>query len=564
MGSLKFSQQYGNNKINVNQNQKVVTVPVGVVEPGDKHFIGVVQEITEEKFICSASEIGDSIECIKGCNAEVGDEVIICLMQDGQYVVVARVGGDLGGGTGGGVPPEYGSTTDYIAGKVFAFAGNVVPAGCLLCDGSEVSRSEYWELFSVIGTLYGAGDGSSTFNLPNIESRTIIGESDSYALGATGGEEKHTLTEAELPYLRGRAWFRNWTWGSGSQGSVFLSPDGIMEAEPGGTTGYDMLGYGSTQGGSNILKVEFGGDQPHNNMQPYIVMRYFITTGKADPASGINPADYIVEWGNTDDSWYWEKWASGKAYCCKRTLVSWTTGVSQWGGTYESTAPYTNGDYPFEFAKVPNAKVYIESSSQGNYMKGTRTTVSMFGTTKSSPRVYLQNDNAAPNYEKGGNLITEAFGIWKDSPATGGVETIAPTIAKRFEDIEADLLDMRTNKVLWSGANYISEGQTATLSEAISEQVHGIVLVFSLYEPSSSTVKDTDWSYHFVPKYHTMNHNEEGLAVSSLSQWLHMAKYFYVGDTVIRGNGNNGKNSMTIGNVTISNGSYVLRYVLGV
>lgn len=54
-----------------------------------------------------------------------------------------------------------------IAGEIFAFAGSVAPGGFLLCNGSAVSRSTYKTLFDSIGTTFGAGDGSTTFNLPN-------------------------------------------------------------------------------------------------------------------------------------------------------------------------------------------------------------------------------------------------------------------------------------------------------------------------------------------------------------------------------------------------------------
>ena len=85
------------------------------------------------------------------------------------------------------------------AGIVMPFAGSVAPDGWLLCDGSAVSRSEYTDLFTAIGTTYGAGDGSTTFNVPDLSGRVVIGVSNSHALGSTGGEASHTLTESELP-----------------------------------------------------------------------------------------------------------------------------------------------------------------------------------------------------------------------------------------------------------------------------------------------------------------------------------------------------------------------------
>lgn len=64
-----------------------------------------------------------------------------------------------------------------LTGMIFAFAGNSIPSGFLLCDGSQVSRTTYKKLFNVIGTTYGAGDGSTTFTLPNLIDRFLEGSS---------------------------------------------------------------------------------------------------------------------------------------------------------------------------------------------------------------------------------------------------------------------------------------------------------------------------------------------------------------------------------------------------
>lgn len=85
------------------------------------------------------------------------------------------------------------------AGIIFPYAGSTAPEGYLMCDGSAVSRSTYAALFAAIGTTYGAGDGSTTFNIPDLTGRVVIGVSGTHALGTTGGEESHTLLEAELP-----------------------------------------------------------------------------------------------------------------------------------------------------------------------------------------------------------------------------------------------------------------------------------------------------------------------------------------------------------------------------
>jgi microcystin-dependent protein len=86
-------------------------------------------------------------------------------------------------------------------GSLTAFAGSSAPTGWIVCDGSAVSRATYADLFAVIGITYGTGDGSTTFNLPNLGGRNIIGKGATPAtdtLGETGGAETHTLTTAQL------------------------------------------------------------------------------------------------------------------------------------------------------------------------------------------------------------------------------------------------------------------------------------------------------------------------------------------------------------------------------
>lgn len=96
-------------------------------------------------------------------------------------------------------------------GSVIHFAGSITPVGYLISDGSAVSRSTYADLFAVIGIAYGSGDGTSTFNLPDIKGRVIAGEdatssrlSTTYfgatpTLAAVGGLESELLTLAQLP-----------------------------------------------------------------------------------------------------------------------------------------------------------------------------------------------------------------------------------------------------------------------------------------------------------------------------------------------------------------------------
>ena len=82
-------------------------------------------------------------------------------------------------------------------GAIVLYAGATMPAGYLLCNGTNVSRTEYSGLFAAIGTLYGAGDGSTTFKLPDLRGRFPMGKAPSGTgdtLGETGGVKDHTHT----------------------------------------------------------------------------------------------------------------------------------------------------------------------------------------------------------------------------------------------------------------------------------------------------------------------------------------------------------------------------------
>ena len=83
-----------------------------------------------------------------------------------------------------------------VTGAIQLFAGSSAPNGWLICNGQAISRTTYAALFAVIGTTYGVGDGSTTFNVPNLVNKTVRG---SNSLGKTGGADTITLSTANLP-----------------------------------------------------------------------------------------------------------------------------------------------------------------------------------------------------------------------------------------------------------------------------------------------------------------------------------------------------------------------------
>lgn len=309
-----------------------------------------------------------------------------------------------GGGGGSGESIELVTK----AGVIQPYGGNLLPDGFLWCDGAAVSRSVYSLLFAAIGTQFGAGDGSTTFNVPDMRGRVPVGAGDGYGVGATGGEAEHTLTEAEIPSHKHTDTERVWTYTTGDQA---------------------LLAKGTQYAGILYENKAIGGDQPHNNMQPYAVVNYVISTG-------VSANTEVVSIGN------------------------------------------------------------------------------------------------------GGTGATDAAGALAN-------------------------LGFNKSKILWSGALVMGANDSLTLSEPISAQNTGVILVFSTYKPETGAADNYRWNSAPISKEVVRLFNNTGHAIKLSNTTHDVFKYLYISDNGIKGNEAGENSAYEYNGYTVDNRKQCLRYVIG-
>ena len=157
-----------------------------------------------------------------------------------------------------------------------------VPTGFLECDGTAVSRSTYSDLFGVISTTYGTGDGSSTFNLPNLSDKVAVGKSNNKALASTAGANTVTSTgnvagsTANASLSTAQLASHSHDGGRGNAGQHSDNTPGHPAYQPGGSPG-NTGGAGSGSAHSHNMSANFSGDAT-SVLQPYLTIIYIIKT----------------------------------------------------------------------------------------------------------------------------------------------------------------------------------------------------------------------------------------------------------------------------------------------
>jgi len=150
--------------------------------------------------------------------------------------------------------------------EIRLFTFNFAPRGWATCDGQVLPINQNQALFSLLGTTYG-GNGQTTFALPDLRGRTPIHVAGAHPLGQPGGEQAHTLTQAETPA------HTHVLSGTANNGSALIPAGNLLAATP------NQLYHGAdnsqtTMASESVARV--GGSQPHDNMQPYLTVSFCI------------------------------------------------------------------------------------------------------------------------------------------------------------------------------------------------------------------------------------------------------------------------------------------------
>ena len=248
-------------------------------------------------------------------------------------------------------------------GAILPFSGDVIPNGWLLCDGSVIEQEDYPELFEVLAGNYGI-ISREEIRLPDLRGKVTVGkdstDTDFNTLGNTGGEKTHNLTIDEMPS-------HNHELKRGDYGSVRREEISYSNGE---NIQFTSAGVSNT-----------GGDQPHNNLQPYIVTNYIIKAkmtvaieGEIIQEDGIaseinvysasavdNKLAQIIQSGSNANGSY-IKYSDGTMICYGNYSFN-SSNSDYWGNFYRSENYTIN--FPQEFSTTPIVNVTPNSDDGG-------------------------------------------------------------------------------------------------------------------------------------------------------------------------------------------------------